>query len=251
MRRQLVPAIISMVIFTVLLGLVYPLVVTGVAQVAFKDKADGSIVEHDGKQGRLEPHRAGVHERQGRTDQEVLPGPSVGGELRPHVQHRLEPRPDQPEADRQVPPRPEDDKDGNGRRREGNPVYETNADGPRSATRTRCRSAPRRTASSTGSRSTVKIPVDAVTASGSGLDPDISVANAKLQAQPRRRCPWTLQGPGAEGDRRPHRRSSARHPRREDRQRARPQPRTRQVAAVRSAAACSYDERVVVRNRAG
>ncbi len=28
----------------------------------------------------------------------------------------------------------------------------------------------------------VKIPVDAVTASGSGLDPDISVANAELQA---------------------------------------------------------------------
>ena len=28
----------------------------------------------------------------------------------------------------------------------------------------------------------VKVPVDAVTASGSGLDPDISVANARLQA---------------------------------------------------------------------
>jgi len=29
----------------------------------------------------------------------------------------------------------------------------------------------------------VKIPVDAVTASASGLDPDISVANARLQAK--------------------------------------------------------------------
>ena len=28
----------------------------------------------------------------------------------------------------------------------------------------------------------MKIPVDAVTASGSGLDPDISIANARLQA---------------------------------------------------------------------
>ena len=50
MRRQLVPAIISILLFTVVLGLVYPLVVTGVAQVAFKDKADGSIVSVNGRQ---------------------------------------------------------------------------------------------------------------------------------------------------------------------------------------------------------
>ena len=50
MRRQLVPAIISMVIFTVLLGIAYPLVVTGVGQVAFKDKANGSLVSVNGKQ---------------------------------------------------------------------------------------------------------------------------------------------------------------------------------------------------------
>ena len=40
MRRQLFPAVIMMVIFTLLLGLVFPLVVTGVAQVAFNDKAE-------------------------------------------------------------------------------------------------------------------------------------------------------------------------------------------------------------------
>ena len=50
MRRQLLPAIISVLLFTVLLGLVYPLVITGVGQVAFKHKADGSIVSVDGKQ---------------------------------------------------------------------------------------------------------------------------------------------------------------------------------------------------------
>ena len=32
--RQLVPAVITVVVFTVVLGLVYPLVVTGIAQVA-------------------------------------------------------------------------------------------------------------------------------------------------------------------------------------------------------------------------
>src|SRR4030088_2463750 len=49
MRRQLIPSILSMVLFTVLLGGVYSLVVTGVAQLAFKGKADGSIVERNGR----------------------------------------------------------------------------------------------------------------------------------------------------------------------------------------------------------
>ena len=34
-----------------------------------------------------------------------------------------------------------------------------------------------------GLADSVKVPVDAVTTSGSGLDPDISIANARLQAQ--------------------------------------------------------------------
>ena len=49
MRRQLLPALIMVVLTTVVLGLVYPLVVTGIAQVAFHDKAEGSLVKKDGK----------------------------------------------------------------------------------------------------------------------------------------------------------------------------------------------------------
>jgi potassium-transporting ATPase KdpC subunit len=49
MRRQLVPALGMLLIFTVLTGVVYPLVVTGIAQVAFADRADGSLVERDGE----------------------------------------------------------------------------------------------------------------------------------------------------------------------------------------------------------
>jgi len=49
MRRQLIPSIVSMVLFTLLLGVGYPLVITGIAQVGFKDKADGSIVDVNGK----------------------------------------------------------------------------------------------------------------------------------------------------------------------------------------------------------
>src|SRR5262245_15320280 len=38
-----------MAIFTVLFGLLYPLVITGISQAAFTHKADGSFVEVDGK----------------------------------------------------------------------------------------------------------------------------------------------------------------------------------------------------------
>jgi len=47
--RQHVAAFRALLVFTVLLGLAYPLVATGVAQVAFADKADGSLVRHEGK----------------------------------------------------------------------------------------------------------------------------------------------------------------------------------------------------------
>ncbi len=48
MRRQIVPALLVFLCFTVLTGIVYPLVVTGVTQVAFPNRADGSLVERDG-----------------------------------------------------------------------------------------------------------------------------------------------------------------------------------------------------------
>ncbi len=48
MKKNLVTAILMTLVTTVLLGLVYPLVVTGLAQVLFKDKANGQLIERNG-----------------------------------------------------------------------------------------------------------------------------------------------------------------------------------------------------------
>ena len=49
MLRQLRPAIVIFVVLTVLAGVVYPAIVTAIAQVAFPHQANGSIIEKNGK----------------------------------------------------------------------------------------------------------------------------------------------------------------------------------------------------------
>ncbi len=49
MKRDIVTSIIGIIVFTVLLGLVYPLVITGFSQVAFPGNANGQKVYVDGK----------------------------------------------------------------------------------------------------------------------------------------------------------------------------------------------------------
>jgi K+-transporting ATPase ATPase C chain len=44
MRKDLIRGSLAVLVFTVLLGLAYPLAMTGIAQVAFPAKADGSLV---------------------------------------------------------------------------------------------------------------------------------------------------------------------------------------------------------------
>jgi K+-transporting ATPase ATPase C chain len=183
MRRQLIPAIVSMVIFTVLFGLVYPLVVTGVAQVAFKDKANGSIIERDGKKvgssliaqpftnAKGEPIRKYFQARPSAASYD--PTYSTGSNLGP-----LNPKliatclPVQKTTKAGDPVVDEN----------GKPVYETNADGTKVCDPNTVPQRAKAYRELNGLAKRVEVPVDAVTASASGLDPDISVANAKLQA---------------------------------------------------------------------
>jgi potassium-transporting ATPase KdpC subunit len=49
MRRDLITSVLAVIVLTLLLGLAYPLVVTGIAQVAFHGKANGEQVRVNGR----------------------------------------------------------------------------------------------------------------------------------------------------------------------------------------------------------
>ncbi len=49
MKKQLITACLYTVITAVLLGLVYPLAITGIAQLLFRDKANGQLITRDGQ----------------------------------------------------------------------------------------------------------------------------------------------------------------------------------------------------------
>ena len=47
--KLLIQSVLLTIVFTVLTGVLYPLAITGIAQVAFKDKANGSLIEKNGQ----------------------------------------------------------------------------------------------------------------------------------------------------------------------------------------------------------
>ena len=143
MRRQLLPALRMLVVLTILVGIAYPLAVTAVGQVAFGHQADGSL----------------VHDATGAVVGSSLIGQSFDGD--PWFQ-----------------PRPSAAGDGY------DPTSSSSSNlgptNPELLDAVSERVDAYRKANDLGAD--VAVPVDAVTASGSGLDPQISVANARLQA---------------------------------------------------------------------
>jgi|SRR5215510_10950143 len=49
LKKHIYPAVLITVVLTILLGVVYPVVLTGLSRLLFKDKAEGSLITRDGK----------------------------------------------------------------------------------------------------------------------------------------------------------------------------------------------------------
>lgn len=49
MKKNLITAVLMTIATTILLGILYPLIVTGIAQVLFPDKANGQLITRNGK----------------------------------------------------------------------------------------------------------------------------------------------------------------------------------------------------------
>jgi len=140
--RQVRPAFLAVVVFTVICGLAYPLVVTAVAQLGWKDTANGSLIDRNG----------------------VVVGSELIGQPFTSAQY--------------FHPRPSAAGDGyDGAASSGSNLGPTNEEFLATVA---FRVAAYRADNGLGP--TELVPVDAVTASASGLDPHISVRNADLQA---------------------------------------------------------------------
>ena len=173
MRRDIITAAIAIVVFTILLGLVYPLLITGVAQVAFPGNANGQQVKVNGKLvgSRIIGQNFGtpVLEKNGKPKE-------VKGAVVTEADPRyFQTRPSATEGGAyNAAASTFSNKGPNSVRTE-----EANAESIKAYLE--LNTAPNKREYDPG-LSVARIPVDAVNTSGSGLDPEISPANARIQA---------------------------------------------------------------------
>jgi K+-transporting ATPase ATPase C chain len=204
-RRQLITGLLMTVVLTVLVGVLYPLVVTGVAQGLMSKRANGSIVEVNGKAVGSSLIGQNFTDKAGNAIPKYFqPRPSAAGDgydalssagsnLGPSNPKLIGNVPgvnlDTPTNPYATPADPyclpvesTDENDNPITDAAGNPVYEKKKDGTYVCDPN---TVPERAIAYrelNGLAADGKVPVDAVTASASGLDPQISVANARLQA---------------------------------------------------------------------
>jgi K+-transporting ATPase ATPase C chain len=138
MKKNLLIAVWFTLVTTMMFGLIYPLGVTGLAQIFFRDRANGQLIEKDEKLvgsriiGQAFTGPGYFHSRPSAAGTGYDPTSSGGSNLAPTNKNLLE--------------------------RVKSDVHKLQAENPNA-----------------------RIPVDLVTTSGSGLDPDISPAAAEFQ----------------------------------------------------------------------
>jgi K+-transporting ATPase ATPase C chain len=173
MRRDIINSVIGIVVFTVLLGLVYPLAITGVSQVAFPGNADGQQIHLNGKLvgSKLIGQNFGtpVLEKNGKVKE-------VKGAVVTEADPRyFQTRPSATEGGADNAAASTFSNHG------PNSVKTKEADEENIKSYLELNTAPNKREYDPG-LSVARIPVDAVTTSASGLDPEISEANARIQA---------------------------------------------------------------------
>jgi potassium-transporting ATPase KdpC subunit len=150
MIREIRPAITMIVVMTVLTGLVYPLGMTGIAQVIFPHQANGSLIEKDGY-----------------VIGSALIGQNFAEEKYFHGRPSATSEPDPKDPSKTVPvPYAADNSVGSNL----GPTRQALIDGVKANAGDLAKDNP-----------TAPIPVDLVTNSASGLDPDITPAAAEFQ----------------------------------------------------------------------
>ncbi len=150
MTRQIRPAIVMIVLMTIITGLIYPLGMTVIAQLIFPHQANGSLIERDGK-----------------LIGSALIGQNFTAEKYFHGRPSATPEPAPKDPTKTVPvPYAADNSAGSNL----GPTNQALIDGVKGFA-----------APLAAANPGTPIPVDLVTASASGLDPDITPAGAAFQ----------------------------------------------------------------------